>query len=153
MVSWIGSEVHGTCSRNSTMADYEVFGVGDILVCTDDSNQKVLKVGERYTVRGWESGRILIEEYKRYSFKAERFRYVRQPRIEDLKVGNVVKCVNDLGMSGLVEYGSFYHVVHVDDDSRQVYLKDLPDLPFCMNRFFKVFDVNPREFVRSQDDK
>ena len=48
------------------------------LRCVDDSNQKVLKVGEVYTVIEIEGHRVYIEEYRRYSFLLSRFEVVNE---------------------------------------------------------------------------
>ncbi|CAL1776932.1 hypothetical protein BRC2024_KCUCJSVR_CDS_0004 [Acinetobacter phage vB_AbaM_KissB] len=56
------------------------FDIGTKVVCVDDSNQKVLKRGNIYTVKdmdvvGYRS-RVWIEEYRRFSFSTNRFQKV-----------------------------------------------------------------------------
>lgn len=50
---------------------------GQKIICIDDSNQKVLKVGKIYTVDttlNTTPDRIYVKEWKRFSFSKDRFK-------------------------------------------------------------------------------
>ena len=52
------------------------FKHGEKVVCVDDSDQKVLKLGKIYTVDktlNTSDNRVFIEEWKRFSFSESRF--------------------------------------------------------------------------------
>lgn len=47
------------------------------LKCINDHGQKVLKIGNVYTVKEIFDDRVWIEEYKRYSFLLSRFEVIK----------------------------------------------------------------------------
>ena len=50
---------------------------GQKIICIDDSNQKVLKVGKIYTVdttMNAAEDRVYVKEWKRFSFSKDRFK-------------------------------------------------------------------------------
>ena len=50
---------------------------GQKIICIDDSNQKVLKVGKIYTVdttMNVVEDRVYVKEWKRFSFSKDRFK-------------------------------------------------------------------------------
>ena len=52
---------------------------GQKIVCVDDSNQKVLKVGKVYTVDNTlntTENRVYVKEWKRFSFYKSRFKLI-----------------------------------------------------------------------------
>ena len=59
--------------------------------CIDDSKQKVLKVGEIYTVDttfNAPDNRVYIKEWKRFSFSMSRFELVEEGVIRCIKIYN-----------------------------------------------------------------
>lgn len=74
---------------------------GDKIVCIDASKQKVLNVGDVYTVDtsvNTTDGRVHIKEWKRFSFNEERFMLVNYNTIRNVTVDDLVSMLKERGL-------------------------------------------------------
>lgn len=124
--------------------------VGDVVVCLCNKSTPKLKIGNLYTVKRFNrKGLMVLNETPTIGYNPDRFLIVPQPTISKLAKLNYVKCTNNLGVEGHLEFGALYTVDKVIDGMVSLVEVDAEHAPeesnllFCQTRFYKLWDQYP----------